>query len=313
MKSLKALKNRVRVVKNTKQITKALQMVSVAKMQKAQILLERIQAYSDSVLDFMEETIAIATKEDIDTNKIFFDSVNKDAPWLVVLFAPTRGFCGALVSSLQSFVASFVGQEKFIKNKQQIIKAVGFQKKSKYILESLNDTVVDAIFENPLEEVTREALEAEYRFIIDGYKKGEYAGIYLIYPRFDSIFSYTPIAEKLLPLEIGKGVQVEASKTIQEEGNEDTKDLSELNFKVEPSAEVFFKDALERYLLNRLMFAAINTKASEFSARTLAMKNATENAENLEQSLQLEFNKLRQESITSELLDIVGALPKKDK
>lgn len=297
MKNLKTLKNRVRVVKNTKQITRALQMVSVSKMQKAQQMLANVKAYSDAILEIMREAGAVFGAAEADENRIYFEPKNTRAPALVVVFAPTRGFCGALVSSLQSFVYNFIKDPNY--RGRSGLRAVGLQRKSRYILESLDDDIVDAIFEDPLDDVTQGGLEAEYTYIIDKYKEGKYSKIFLIYPEFLSVFSYKPKAELILPL---------SADILAKERKED---VNNKVFSVEPTPDEFFNAAIKRYLINRIMFAALNTKASEFSARTLAMKSATENAERLEQELQLEFNKVRQESITNELLDIVGALPKK--
>ncbi len=297
MKNLKTLKTRVRVVRNTKQITRALQMVSVSKMQKAQQILANIQAYSDAIFEIMHEVAVAFGAAEADENRIYFEPKNASVPALVVIFAPTRGFCGALVSSLQSFIYKFVKAPSY---KGEVgFRAVGLQRKSRYILESLDDDIVDAIFEDPLDDVTQGGLEAEYSYIIDSYKEGKYSKIFLIYPEFINVFSYKPKAELILPL-----------STERLGGEQGDVDVSRI-FSVEPTPDEFFNAAIKRYLINRMMFAALNTKASEFSARTLAMKSATENAERLEQELQLEFNKVRQESITNELLDIVGALPKK--
>ena len=319
MSSLQQIKKRVFLVKNSKKVTNALQMISVAKMKHARELLQNIQFYSDAVVTFMQKIAHTAHSADLDAKtKQFFKSPNKKAHALLVLFAPTKGFCGALISSLHAYVNTFI-QEK---NHRVGFKSIGLQYKSKFILESLNDMIVDAVFEDPVGDKTRFELEAQFQFILKGYFSGDYSEVYLIYPKYIDVFTYKPVYEQLLPLSPAVFEAIfkhDKSSSSKQRMPNNTLDMSEeqavnqlandiQHAEIEPSVEILFKEALERYLINRLMFATINTKASEFSARSIAMKNATENADALEQSLQLEFNKKRQELITSNLLDIMGAI-----
>ena len=312
MNNLRHLKKRVRLIKNSKKVTNALQMIAVSKMKHARRLLSQIQTYSDTIVDLMQKIASRANHEDISEEiKKFFISSDSNKHTLVVLFAPTKGFCGALISNLNEFLNSFIKQNK---NK---VRSIGLHHKSRFILESLNDLVIDAIFENPVSDETRFELEAEFQYILKGYFSGDYEDVFLIYPKFVSVFKYKIVKEQLLPLnkkvfdDIFQHNKVILNNT-QDIGRIQSANVPEGTkyIEMEPSVELLFKEALERYLINRLTYATVNTKASEFSARAITMRSATENAEKLEQHLELEFNKMRQSAITTNLLDIVGGLLK---
>lgn len=300
MKSLKSLKKRLKTVKSTSQITRALQMVSTSKMKKAQQIADFIKIYQQEIRNLIH-TVAI----NITDKKLKLDNPRlkklltkrKDKKILLVLFAPTKGFCGSLISNLLSFTYDYVSK---LKSQKYKIDAIGLQQKSRYILEKIDGINIDAIFERPIENPTLESVAGEFKMAIDYYLDKQVSQIVLVYPQFINTFTYKPVAMNLLPLD--------PDKLIERHNIKDKTNISEpfTELIIEPSPQEFLLKAVERFLEVEFLSAIAHTKASEHSARMIAMKNATDNAESLNQNLRLQFNRLRQESITNELLDIIG-------
>jgi F-type H+-transporting ATPase subunit gamma len=132
--------------------------------------------------------------------------------------------------------------------------------------------------------------------IVEDFLAEKYDQVFLSYTQFNSMSSQKPVIRKLLPLEVeyeGKGFNV-------------THTTGSSVFSYEPDAKVLLDEIIPRFTAMQIYQAILSSQASEHAARMVAMKNASDNASNLVGLLQLEYNKIRQQKITSEMLDIVG-------
>lgn len=296
MESLSSIKLRLSSIRNTKQITRALQMVSVSKMIKAQKAATSSSDYTESVKKIIRNVLqSVINHEDDKLPASVFHYVKEytDRPILIVLFTPTKGFCGALVGNILR--ASI----KLVKEFQQAginVEFIGLQKKSKYIINKLPNVKINSIFLDPFKGVSSNMISGEVTHVLNEFLGGKYRKVILLYPKFINTFTYEIVSERILPVDFDT-----ISKPVdKKDGNS--------SFIIEPDLSQFLSKALDKYIFTVFLNATLHTIASEHSSRMIAMKNATENAEKLSDDLQLMYNRIRQESITNELLDIVGGI-----
>jgi len=296
MESLGSIKLRLASVGSTVQITRALQMVSVSKMTKAQQAATSSSDYTDEIKSLIRRTLASIANSDkskVPSSLQKYISGTEEKPVLVVLFAPTKGFCGALIGTMLKSANHLV---KELQSEGKDVVMIGLQKKAKYIIDKLYNVETRAIFADQFRGTSMNMIAGDVSYILKGFLDGEYSKVILLYPKFINTFSYEVSAEQVLPVDL----------SIFASGDDGQKNESE--FIVEPNVPDFLSKALKKYISTVFLNAALHTKASEHSARMIAMKNATESAEKLGDSLRLKYNRIRQEGITGELLDIVGGI-----
>jgi F-type H+-transporting ATPase subunit gamma len=275
--TLKEIKNRAKSVKNISKITNAMQMVAASKMRKAQKRTEEYTPYGEKIAEITRELTSGVDKSD---HKLLLTG-NPAGKDLLILISTDKGLCGALNSNLFRQINKWypeLGEKECITVGK---KGAGFIRLSKTGLSA------DFSGKPPTDSVS--ALGA---YAVEGFLTGKYSSITLIFNRFISSFEQKPTRLKVLPIE-----KIEA---------EETENISS-DFLIEPSTKAVLEALLPEYIENLIRDAALSAEASEFSARMIAMKNATENANNLESDLTLEYNKLRQMEVTSSIQDIVTA------
>ena len=286
MAGLKEIKIRIKSVKNTKKITYAMKLVSATKMRGAQEAVERSKDYSIALRDLLTSVIANCEEEKLSHP---FLEARKEKNIRLIVIGSNRGLCGGFNSNINKAVNRFYAEktaagatvESIIigQKHEEHFKRMGY----KY-LECMGDLVEDPT-RWPLEEICQDAERA--------YLKEEVDAVYVLYTNFKSALSMEAKAAKLFPITFD---ELKAQTT--EQGSSSTL--------FEPSAEAVFKTLLPRLVRIGLRQGALDSKASEHASRMTAMDSATKNAGELIDKLTLTFNKLRQASITAELLDIVG-------
>ena len=198
---------------------------------------------------------------------------------LVILISTNKGLCGGLNSALFRSLNNWIPKE-------QETDFVTFGEKGRLLILRLGKNLIadfsSALFLN--------GVGGLLNLIVDGYTKGKYGQIYLVYNNFLSILNHEPVNQLLLPL----------GKIIPEES-------SPKDFLIEPDAKLLLNQLLPHYLEVAIRKAILEAEASEHSARMMAMKSATDNAVSLMSDLTLEYNKARQQMITYELADITTA------
>jgi F-type H+-transporting ATPase subunit gamma len=288
MPSTRDIRRRIKSVKNTAQITKAMQMVAAAKMRKAQqaALLGRPYAeLMNAILAEAAPRIAAFTHPLMEIR-----AVKKRA---VILVSSDRGLCGGLNSNLFREVGRL--------DKNTTVFITAGRKASQFIARTKRSLAAEFTYKDAPAFAEARAVS---KFAQELFLKGEVDSVDVVYTHFVSTLVQQPKSIPLLPVGKIKAVTVGVNAPEQELQNAGPRTDT---FEFEPDEKTVLGDLLPHCLnfqMHQIMFEA---KASEQSARMVAMKNATDNAQQLIKDLTLEYNKLRQANITKELLEITTA------
>jgi F-type H+-transporting ATPase subunit gamma len=288
MPSTRDIRRRIKSVKNTAQITKAMQMVAAAKMRKAQQAALVGRPYAELMNQILAEAAPriAAFKHPLMEER----PVKKRA---VILVATDRGLCGALNSNLLREAAKL--------DKNSTIFVAAGKKGGQFVARTKRQLAAEFTYKDPPTYAEARAIS---KFAQDLFLKGEVDAVDILFTQFISTLVQQPKTMQLLP--IGKIRAVTAGI------NAPSQELAPAG----PRTDVFEFEPDEKTVLSALLPHSINfqvhqilleARASEHSARMVAMKNATDNAKQLIKDLTLEYNKLRQSNITKELLEIATA------
>ena len=281
------IRRRIKSVRNTSQITKAMQMIAAAKMRKAQQRALDARPYAQ-MLNRVLVSLSAHTEDEL-------HPLLQQRPvrhTLVFLVSTDKGLCGGLNTNLFRELQQFdQDTTSFIASGR---KAVDFLARTKRPL----------LADFPLRDTPDYAeVKPVAEFIIDKFLSGEADRAIVLYTDFVNTLTQVPSAHELLPITAfhmgGKPVDAGETETIGEQAMS--------SFKFEPSPEAVLDALLPFYIGNELYAMILNARASEQSARMVAMKNATDNANSLIKDLTLEYNKIRQAAITTEILEIATA------
>lgn len=285
MPSLRETKNRIRSVKNTEKITRAMKMVAASKLRRAQENVLRPRHYTKKLSSLIAGLAARVVENSPEAEPLLFDRPIKKNVEILALTSD-RGLCGALNSSVVRMTQRFIvdHQQEFSnitlssvgKKGSEGLVRLGYKIRQQY--EPNGKT-----FDLPL--ASHIAKELCQRFL-----NREVDGIYLVYNRFKSAISQEVVVEQLLPVE-------------RSELNEDSESLDYL---YEPDQEQLLKALVPPYFATKLYQAFLESYASEQGARMTAMDNATRNAKEMTEKLTLLYNRARQAAITKELMEIIG-------
>jgi len=298
------IKRRIRSIKSTRQITKAMELVSSAKMRRAVANVLAARTYSNLGWDLLME---LAARIDTSHHPLLRRpaAIKKIG---LVLISSNRGLCGGFNHQLTNRVARFIEQHK-LQDAQLEADLVAVGKRGRDIMFRYGHSIV-AEFIKPdlttrIEEITPIA-----RLLINDYLKGRYDKVVMAYTDFISPISQKPRVKQLLPLELvddpylGEVRRPDLTSGRAEAGIGSGQFNYEYLF--EPTASKVLDNLLPRLLEVQIYQALLESEASEHSARMVAMRNASDAAKDMIDSLTLAFNQARQASITSELADITG-------
>lgn len=280
MSSLKEIKNRIASVKSTLKITSAMKMVASAKLHKAQQAVENMRPYEAQLSGMLRSLQSRAgasgsiQRPDVRSGRV-----------AVVAFSSNSSLCGGFNANVIKLAKAKV--EELSASCEVEVHSVG--RKMAEAMKRLG-------YVSP-EDYTSLAAHGGYegaaalaQKMIDAYTSGTYDEVYLIYNHFISTGVQKPVCERYLPV-------AEASVASESEGVE---------YILEPSASELLEELIPKVLRLGVYTVLLDSMASEHAARTVAMQTATDNGENILSELTLEYNKGRQQKITSEILDIVG-------
>lgn len=276
---MQSTKRRIKSVNATKKITKAMQLVATAKLKKTKDRFVGIQEYSDEVMKIVKSILAKAEHVE---SKFFLTPVS-DAT-LYVVYTASLGLCGGYNSNaLKEFISSFkkeVDQVIMVGSKGiSFIKHRSIEPHTSYIEHSVGDE------QQLTGEITKE--------IISLFTMGKVKAIKLIYTRFVNSVSFQPVQLDLLP--VSKSLITESDVKI---------DSSEILFEPDPSS--ILDSIIPLYLQSVLYGKLVESHVSEQASRRMAMENATDNAEEINEKLLLDYNKARQSAITQEISEVVA-------
>lgn len=283
MANLRDIKRRIKSVRNTSQITKAMQMVASAKMRRAQDLALKGREYMSAlarVLRHLQDTIS-------DSNSPLMEP-RENGRDLIIVVSTDRGLCGGLNSNLLKEVLLTCPQEAdYMTIGGKLNAQLTRCSRNLVATFSLGDTVEES------------ELKPIFDFIRVGFTDGTYKSVKVIYQKFINIMVQRPQVTHLLPI---------SSDELSNISEQDSDDTGNTDFLLEPSPAALLNSILPLYFGHLLVQMILEGKASEQSARMVAMKSATENAKTLIGELTLEYNKARQTQITNELLEITTAM-----
>ena len=287
MPSTREIRRRNKSVKSTAQITKAMQMVASSKMQKAQQGALNFRPFAAMASELMSHLSA-----DTGDYRHPLMEVREVRKRVLIVVSTDKGLCGALNSNL------FREASKYDPTTTQFI-AVG-KKAAQFLARTRRKLVAEFTYHDT---PTFSEAEAISRFAQEMFLKGEADAVDVAYTRFINTLSQRPDVRALLPIGSAESLVAEARGQTTLEAAEHQR----IDFLFEPDA-VTVMDRLVLYFVDfRVAQILLEAKASEHSARMVAMKNATDNADQLVKHLTLEYNKLRQANITKELLEIASA------
>jgi len=283
--SLRDIRRRIKSVKNTRQITKAMELVAASKMKKAQQAAVAGRAYAQLMADMLA---ALAGR--VDENQHPFLVKREIRTRGILLVTSDKGLCGPLNSNLFKIVSEIKTPAKFV--------AIG-RKGIQFLARTRRDVVADFSVND---KVPFSDVKVVIEFMIKMYLEGTIDTIEVIYPHFKNVLIQEPTVRPLLPL---SSVKDFVSHLRAESGGGPVVDDRDMLF--EPDANSVL-EALLPFYVNRCAYQLLlNAKASEHSSRMVAMKTAKDNATKLIGELSLEYNKARQAGITQEILEISAA------
>jgi F-type H+-transporting ATPase subunit gamma len=287
MPSTRDIRRRIRSVKNTSQITKAMQMVAASKMRKAQQAALAGRPYARLMNQVLAEVSHHAGE--FSHPLMEFRSGNRVA---LIVVSTDKGLCGALNSNLMREAAQF--------DRATTTFVTAGRKASQFVARTKRNLAAEFTYKDaPLFSEAR----AISRFGQDLFLKGEVDRVDVLFTNFISTLNQKPQVQTLLPVGELKAV----SAGVEGESGDEQLLRGATEFLFEPSAGQVLGALLPHYLNFQVYQILLEAKASEHSSRMVAMKNATDNAKQLIKDLTLEYNKLRQANITKELLEISSA------
>jgi F-type H+-transporting ATPase subunit gamma len=280
----KEIRGKIKSVENTKKITKAMEMVSVSKMRKAQQRMRQARPYAERVRSLAAH-LSHATAE----YKHPFLIPNDDAKTAAIIVITTdKGLCGGLNTNILRAVTTKL---KELDNEGLATEAVAIGSKGLSFLTRIGAKVVSQAVQIG-DRPQLDKLVGPVKVVLDAYAAGKLKAVYLSYTRFINTMRQEPVIEQLLPL------------TDAQMSMEDGK--HGWDYIYEPEAKVVIDELLVRYVEALVYHATAENVASEQAARMVAMKSATDNAGNVIAELRLIYNKTRQAAITKELSEIVA-------
>ena len=283
--NLKEVRNRIKSVMNTQQITKAMKMVSAAKLRRAQERIQQMRPYSQKLQDMLSNIVSsgdvnISLAEEREVKNV-----------LIVLITSDRGLAGAFnmnsVKLARKHIAEKYPNQATAKNITVLpLGKKGFDAIRKFITK-IDDRSIN-IFATP----TFDAVSAVSQFLMDEYKSGRYDAIDIVYSQFKNAATQIFTVEQFLP--------------VPKTSNANASSKAKADFIFEPNKEEILEYLVPKILNTQLFKAVLDSNASEHGARMTAMDKASDNANELLKDLRIQYNRQRQAAITTELTEIVS-------
>lgn len=286
MANLKDIRLRIQSVKNTQQITRAMKMVSAAKLRRAQMNIQNLRPYARHILSVIAD---VASTHRIQHPLLSSNLTPKKV--LLVVLTSDRGLAGGFNNNINRFAYKFFNDNK---SKYDQLDFLFVGRKGADFFKSRKILGIETILNLAREVSYQMAADVASRLMAD-FTSGGYDSIFLIYNEFKSAIAQEVVCEQLLP------VDPSASKLTGDGKLPFAKDLI-----FEPNPERIIDDLLKKHFAVQVYRAMCESVAAEHGARMSAMENATKNAGEMIRLLTLTYNKLRQASITTELIEITS-------
>ncbi len=287
MASAREMRMRIRSVKNISQVTRALEAVSASKVRKAMAAVSATQAYASKAWQVLTHIAGQPGRENLHPLLTRRSQVRNI---LVLVVSGDRGLAGAYNTNVIRYVTQRFGLS------ETPVRYIAVGRKGRDMLMRRRRQVI-AEFSNLPAAPSFADVSAIGRMAVDEYLKGHADEVYLIYTDFVNMARQETVVNKLLPLEVSDGT-----------GRVETYEHKHLTaaYIYEPAESEILDEIVPRFTALQVYQAILESLASEHAARMVAMRNATDNALELVEDLQLQYNKARQQTITNDLLDIAG-------
>jgi F-type H+-transporting ATPase subunit gamma len=282
--SLRDIRNRIGSVKSTRQITKAMKMVSAAKLRRAQDAILKTRPYAQLLEQTLGRIAARAAADEVVAHPLLAPRAQRTAE--VVVITSDRGLAGGFNSNIARRTQRFLVEnaDRYERVQLATIGRKGrdfFRARRLEVRKDFTGVHANLAYEKA------EAIAVEYT---ERYLSGEVDAVFLAYNEFKSAISQKPVVFQLLPIETPP----------------DTGEGASIDFKYEPSRAALLRELLPRHVAMQVWRALLESAASEHGARMSAMESATKNAEEMIASLTLQYNRARQAYVTKELMEIVS-------
>ena len=279
MPSLIDIRRRVRAVKSTQQITKAMKMVSASKLRRATDRVVGARPYAQQMLRVLN---SLAGRVDPEAHPLLRESATPTAPPLLIVIAADRGLCGSFNSNVLKQAATFRPES----TDRAVAMALIGRKARDFFIRRGVDVRYEAV--NVFQQVKYSHAQAIARAATEAFVEGRVSSVYLLYNEFKSVMSQKVVVERLLPPQFScvSGPQVD--------------------YLYEPSAEEILTSIVPKHVEVQIYRALLESAAAEQAARMTAMDSATRNAQEMVDKLTLYMNKVRQASITREIIEVVS-------
>lgn len=286
MANLKEVRNRIASVQSTQQITKAMKMVSAAKLKRATNAIVQLRPYATKLKEILGNLSA-----SLEGSSSPFIQERVPSKVLIVAVSSNRGLAGAFNMNVIKAVNNLIAEKYSEQYKNGNVSIVAIGKKTQDFYERRNYKVIGNNNE-VYAALTFENVTKITEVIMDGFTKGEFDRVEVVYNRFKNAAVQILTTEQLLPLPKPEPVA-------------DVK-VSNVDYILEPSKEEIVEQLIPKSIKTQLYKAVLDSHASEHGARMTSMDKATENAGDLLKALKLSYNQARQAAITTELTEIVS-------
>ena len=286
MPSLKDLKNRIESVKNTRKITKAMQMVAAAKLRRAQEAAEAGRPYAErfnAVLGSLAASVGGS-----DSAPMLLRGTGSDQTHLLVVMTAERGLCGGFNSNIAKLAKQHAA-DLVVAGKTVKIITVG-KKGRDSMKRDLGDHYIEHVDLSEVKRIGYSNAQDIAKGVLSRFEAGEFDVATIFYARFINVVSQVPTAQQIIPASF-EATEGDAAATL---------------YDYEPDEEAILADLLPRGVATQIFSALLENGASEQGARMSAMDNATRNAGDMIDKLTIEYNRSRQAVITNELIEIIS-------
>ena len=286
MPNLKDLKNRIESVKNTRKITKAMQMVAAAKLRRAQDAAEASRPYSERFNSVLASLAASVGNSE--SAPLLLRGTGKQAVHLLVVMTAERGLCGGFNSSIAKLARNYAAK---LKESGKQIKIITVGKKGRdAIKRDLGQYFVEHVDLSEFKSIKYTNAQSIAKALLARFDDNEYDVATIFYSKFVNVVTQIPTTQQIIPA------------TFDDQSA--TSDTTIYDY--EPDEETILADLLPRGVATQIFSALLENGASEQGARMSAMDNATRNAGDMIDKLTIEFNRSRQAVITNELIEIIS-------
>lgn len=287
MANLRDIRNRIESIKNTQQITRAMKMVAAAKLRKAQDRIIETRPYASKMKEVVGRMVRNASEDNVlmrepeSTDNVLFIVVSSD-----------RGLCGAFNNNLFKVVEKTIEEDyrEYHENGKLSLICIGRQAIKHF---GKRDYKIKTEFPNFWDDIEFHKATGIMKDVISDFKSGVFDEVKLVFNEFKSVIAQNRLVESVLPIDPSTLIDDETETTSSE-------------YIYEPDVNKILEKLLPLHLNLQLWRAILESNAAEQGARMTAMDNATENAQEMKEDLQLEYNRARQSAITTEISEIIS-------